>query len=240
MDINRKIESFLTKHRYEKQKTSFTILLSVLIAFCVISSLIMPAISMTIEETQNQTAAVEEVMLLGEGETPQPPAGAVDIASMESFLVSVTSNDFLDKPIYSNFVQTDENGNPKYDEEGNPIYVESYNGEISTDKDSIDLSFYMSYSGTNVTLPAEGPHLYLDLTSLINVDPDVFLGSISKSGKIMDGDWSATNPSGTFVIEDGYVKITLTPDYLVYVNSGDKLLQGSLHFSGELEVVRGR
>jgi len=231
MDINRKIESFLTKHRYEKQKTSFTILLSVLIAFCVISSLIMPAISMTIEETQNQTAAVEEVMLLGEGETPQPPAGAIDITHVSdnsTFQVSVNSS-ISDKPIYSNYTYTDENGVVHE--------VEDCDGEITTDKDSIDLSFSMSYSGTNVTLPSgNGPHLYLDLTSLINVDPDVFLNSTSKSGNIIDGDWSATAPAGTFLIEDGYVKITLTSDYLEHVNneSNDKSLQGSLYFSGEL------
>lgn len=226
MDINRKIESFLTKHRYEKQKTSFTILLSVLIAFCVISSLIMPAISMTIEETQNQTAAVEEVMLLSEA-----PAGAIDITHVSdnsTFQVSVNSS-ISDKPIYSNYTYTDENGVVHE--------VEDCDGKITTDKDSIDLSFSMSYSGTNVILPpGNGPHLYLDLTSLINVDPDVFLNSASKSGNIIDGDWSATAPAGTFLIEDGYVKITLTSDYLEHVNneSNDKSLQGSLYFSGEL------
>lgn len=233
MDINRKIESFLTKHRYEKQKTSFTILLSVLIAFCVISSLIMPAISMTIEETQNQTAAVEEVMLLGGVPTDAP--NAVDIAGMESFLVSVTSNT-LDKPIYSNYPNSDD-----------------YDGEFTVEgRDSIDLSFSMEYSSsTKVTLPATGPHLYLDLTSLINVDPNVFLNSASKSGTVGDSDDAylaflreeqdqgkysniKDYEAGNFDISDGYVKITLNDAYIAYLKNGDGSLKGSLRFSGEL------
>ncbi|MGN1224892.1 MAG: hypothetical protein ACI4TG_07295, partial [Ruminococcus sp.] len=230
MDINRKIESFLTKHRYEKQKTSFTILLSVLIAFCVISSLIMPAISMTIEETQNQTAAVEEVMLLGEGETPQPPAGAIDITHVSdnsTFQVSVNSS-ISDKPIYSNYTYTDENGVVHE--------VEDCDGEITTDKDSIDLSFSMLYSGTNVVLPSEAPHLYLSLTSLMNADPNVFLDSVSKTGNIFDELNYGAEVAATYVIEDSYVKITLTDGYLAVVNSdtGDHSLQGSLEFKGEL------
>lgn len=219
MDINRKVESFLAKHKYEKRKTSFTIILSVLIAFCVISSLIMPAISMTIEETQNQMAAVEEVMLLGEGETPQPPADALNIAGM-NFLVSVNSNASPDNlPIYSNYPGSND-----------------HDGQLEVNRDSIDLSFDMQYSSSSVTLPPSGPHLYLDLTSLINVDPNVFLNSTSRTGDIIDGDWVSTEKAGTFVIEeDGYVKITLTNDYITnHVNTGDRSLKGSLHFSGEL------
>ena len=224
MNINRKVESFLTKHKYEKRKTSFTILLSVLIAFCVISSLIMPAISMTIEETQNQMAAVEEVMLLGEGETPQPPAGALNIADM-NFHVSVNSS-ASDKPIYSNYTYIDDNGVEQK--------VEDNKGQLDVTRDSIDLSFAMEYSSSSVTLPENGPHLYLNLTSLIRVDPDVFLNSTSKTGNIIDGDWSSTEKAGTFVIEDGYVKITLTDNYISHVNGGDHSLKGSLQFSGEL------
>lgn len=233
MDINRKVESFLTKHKYEKRKTSFTIILSVLIALCVISSLIMPAISMTIEETQNQTAAVEEVMLLGGVPTDAP--NAVDIAGMESFLVSVTSNT-LDKPIYSNYPNSDD-----------------YDGEFTVEgRDSIDLSFSMEYSSsTKVTLPATGPHLYLDLTSLINVDPNVFLNSASKSGTVGDSDDAylaflreeqdqgkysniKDYEAGNFDISDGYVKITLNDAYIAYLKNGDGSLKGSLRFSGEL------
>lgn len=225
MDINRKVESFLTKHKYEKRKTSFTIILSVLIALCVISSLIMPAISMTIEETQEQTAAVEEVMLLGAGEMPPPPAGALNIAEM-NFLVSVNSS-VSDKPIYSNYTYEDENGEVHQ--------VEHNNGQLKVDRDSVDLSFAMQYSSSSVELPANGPHLYLDLTTLMNVDPNVFLNSASKSGDIIDGEWPATEKAGTFVIEDGYVKITLTDDYITnHVNIGDHSLKGSLQFSGEL------
>lgn len=234
MDINRKVESFLTKHKYEKRKTSFTIILSVLIAFCVISSLIMPAISMTIEETQNQMAAVEEVMLLGEGETPQPPADALNIAGM-NFLVSVNSNASPDNlPIYSNYPGAND-----------------HDGQLEVNRDSIDLSFDMQYSSSSVTLPSSGPHLYLDLTSLISVDPNVFLNSTSNTGLVKDSDnayhnfllekydegkYSDIQPyeAGNFDIIDGFVKITLNAAYLEYLSTGTGSLKGSLQFSGEL------
>ncbi|MDO4156440.1 MAG: hypothetical protein Q4D37_06645 [Oscillospiraceae bacterium] len=241
MDINRKVESFLTKHKYEKRKTSFTIILSVLIALCVISSLIMPAISMTMEEAQEQAAAVEEVMLLGEGETSPPPAGALNIAGMD-FLVSVNSS-VSDIPIYSNYTYTDENGDVHQ--------VEHNNGQLKVDRDSVDLSFAMQYSSSSVELPANGPHLYLDLTTLINVDPNIFLNSASKSGTVGDSDDAylaflreeqdqgkysniKDYEAGNFDISDGYVKITLNDAYIAYLKNGDGSLKGSLQFSGEL------
>lgn len=242
MDINRKVESFLTKHKYEKRKTSFTIILSVLIALCVISSLIMPAISMTMEEAQEQAAAVEEVMLLGEGEMPPPPAGALNIAGMD-FLVSVNSS-VSDKPIYSNYTYTDDSGvEHKVEDCGGTLDVEG--------RDSIDLSFAMQYSSSSVELPANGPHLYLDLTTLINVDPNIFLNSASKSGTVGDSDDAylaflreeqdqgkysniKDYEAGNFDISDGYVKITLNDAYIAYLKNGDGSLKGSLQFSGEL------
>ncbi|MBQ8687036.1 MAG: hypothetical protein IJ512_00650, partial [Ruminococcus sp.] len=46
MNLNQKIQSFLTKHKSKKQRLSATAILSVLIVLAVVSSLIMPAVSM--------------------------------------------------------------------------------------------------------------------------------------------------------------------------------------------------
>lgn len=49
MNLNKKIKSFLNQHKKTKKRLSATALLSLLIAIAVVSSLIMPAISMTLE-----------------------------------------------------------------------------------------------------------------------------------------------------------------------------------------------
>lgn len=221
MDINRKIESFLTKHRYEKQKTSFTILLSVLIAFCVISSLIMPAISMTIEETQNQTAAVEEVMLLGE-ETPQPPAGAVNIADFSTkFSIGITQADGSSYPIYNTYL--------------NPHIHDNFEVTDPNQK-SVGIEFSMDYQGVisgDLDSNAES-HLYFDLSPFLNVDSDMFLESASKIGNVLDDMYDNNIAAGRYEIKGNFVEIQLTPEYVAYVNSGTKSLKGHLEFKGEL------
>ena len=107
MNINQKIQEFLTEHQYQKKRRIFTAVLSLMIVFSVVSSLIMPAISMTmqdlddaaavdtidaepaeeLEEESNpeefaepeEQALSENVMLLGAGTTyKDAPNGAVD------------------------------------------------------------------------------------------------------------------------------------------------------------------
>lgn len=43
MNINQKIQEFLTEHQYQKKRRIFTAVLSLMIVFSVVSSLIMPA-----------------------------------------------------------------------------------------------------------------------------------------------------------------------------------------------------
>ena len=78
MNINQKIQEFLTEHQYQKKRRIFTAVLSLMIVFSVVSSLIMHAISMTMQD-QDDAAAVdtidaepaeENIMLLGDGTEP--------------------------------------------------------------------------------------------------------------------------------------------------------------------------
>ena len=74
MNINQKIQEFLTEHQYQKKRRIFTAVLSLMIVFSVVSSLIMPAISMTMQDLDDAAAvdtidaepAEENIMLLGE------------------------------------------------------------------------------------------------------------------------------------------------------------------------------
>lgn len=60
MNINQKIQEFLTEHQYQKKRRIFTAVLSLMIVFSVVSSLIMPAISMTMQDLDD-AAAVETI-----------------------------------------------------------------------------------------------------------------------------------------------------------------------------------
>ena len=76
MNINQKIQEFLTEHQYQKKRRIFTAVLSLMIVFSVVSSLIMPAISMTMQDLDDAAAvdtidaepAEENMMLLGLGD----------------------------------------------------------------------------------------------------------------------------------------------------------------------------
>ena len=75
MNINQKIQEFLTEHQYQKKRRIFTAVLSLMIVFSVVSSLIMPAISMTMQDLDDAAAVDtidaesgdENIMLLGDG-----------------------------------------------------------------------------------------------------------------------------------------------------------------------------
>ena len=60
MNINQKIQEFLTEHQYQKKRRIFTAVLSLMIVFSVVSSLIMPAISMTMQDLDD-AAAVDTI-----------------------------------------------------------------------------------------------------------------------------------------------------------------------------------
>lgn len=76
MNINQKIQEFLTEHQYQKKRRIFTAVLSLMIVFSVVSSLIMPAISMTMQDLDDAAAvdtidaepAEENMMLLWDWE----------------------------------------------------------------------------------------------------------------------------------------------------------------------------
>ena len=94
MNINQKIQEFLTEHQYQKKRRIFTAVLSLMIVFSVVSSLIMPAISMTMQDLDDAAAvdtidaepAEENIMLLGE-------SAPIDlITSSSTHEITITDN----------------------------------------------------------------------------------------------------------------------------------------------------
>lgn len=214
MDMNRKAESYLTKHKYQKRKTICTALLSVLMVFCVVSSLIMPAVSMTIDAVQEFVVDEEEMELYA-----APPAdapNAVDITTGESYTVTVTVDGH--HVIYSNDSTT---STEDYTISGNET----------------DIAFDLSYTINNVveSLPSSGPHLYMsieNLTDCVSFNEQQAMGNVQDTAYYES---TFKDTAGTYVIEGGYVKITLTNDYIDWVKSqeGGNLV-GTLNFSGTI------
>lgn len=207
MDFNRKIMSFLKKNQMQKKKTIFTVFLSVLMVLCVVSSLIMPAVSMTIDAIQSNLLMTDDPNLMGAA--PDDAPDALDITSGTFYATASV--------------------------DGNIIYNTYPNG--STDDyiitgNQAEIQFDLEYTMSDAVdqLPAVGPHLYMQIDRLLT-DSDAFqLGSAN--GNVLDGDYDLMIPAGDFQIEDGYIKITLTSAYIDYLKTQGGNLKGTLSFSG--------
>lgn len=237
MNINQKIQEFLTEHQYQKKRRIFTAVLSLMIVFSVVSSLIMPAISMTMQDLDDAAAvdtidaepAEENIMLLGDGTEP------IDLAkrateSGGSFDISIMDED------------TKNNVDGNYIFNGDKAKIAIYIGyQIKNMKNK----FKKSENGSSYS------HLYLDIK---NVDLMLYEGS--KQGQLSDEEYTKLSNieyAGTYSIdENGRVSITLTDDYIDYIDGtgemvtdedgnkhykysgSDGTLTGTLNFSGEL------
>ena len=106
MNINQKIQEFLTEHQYQKKRRIFTAVLSLMIVLSVVSSLIMPAISMTMQDLDDAAAVDtidaepgdENIMLLGDGTEQTEPINLAERAASTassggSFNISIMDED---------------------------------------------------------------------------------------------------------------------------------------------------
>lgn len=223
MNLNQKIQSFLKKHKNTKKRLSATALLSMLITLSVVSSLTMPAISMTMSEFISSTDAGSIAVYTESGE-------ALNILSAESYQMTIS---YGDNCFYENSI--DNNGDSTKINTGL---------KLEPNTSSIDLSFFISYNFThNVkdainSVPNEQPHLTLDLG---NPNLTAVFPNGQTSGEIIDPNKQDIT-AGTYAIDNGCIKITLTPEYISYINNGDEpdsgkgsgLISGVLDFTGKL------
>lgn len=208
MNINQKIQEFLTEHQYQKKRRIFTAVLSLMIVFSVVSSLIMPAISMTMQDLDDAAAvdtidaepAEENIMLLGES----APIDLIKESNKHEIII-------IDK-----------------DENNKDITDNDYNKDGS----SANLSFFIKYTLLKMKNRFDKNSdydLYIDYDNL-NV-------TSIEDGKIFDTDYSVDKEAATYTFDstEKRIKIKLTQDYIDnYVDGEDKTgdLTGSFYFSG--------
>ena len=218
MNINQKIQEFLTEHQYQKKRRIFTAVLSLMIVFSVVSSLIMPAISMTMQDLDDAAAVDtidaepgdENIMLLGDGTEQTEPINLAERAASTassggSFKISIMDED------------------TKNNVDGNYIF----NG----DKANISIGINYKLPNMNGVFKVEDGfnQLYVD------IDMKDFRSNISE-GNLEDDDYYDQYGAlpGTYKIEDSKIKLYLTKEYIDYINKGRGDVVGSLTFSGEL------
>ena len=206
MNINQKIQEFLTEHQYQKKRRIFTAVLSLMIVFSVVSSLIMPAISMTMQDLDDAAAvdtidaepAEENMMLLGES----APIDLITSSSTHTIKIidKVTNKDITDS-------------------------------DYNKDGDSANLLFYIEYTLSNMKNKFDKNSkydLYIEYDNLNVTDID--------NGKISDPLYSENDYAATYEYDntEHRIKIKLTSAYIDYINGEDKTgdLTGSFYFSG--------
>lgn len=207
MNINQKIQEFLTEHQYQKKRRIFTAVLSLMIVFSVVSSLIMPAISMTMQDLDDAAAvdtidaepAEENIMLLGES----APIDLIKNSSKHE--IKITDKDTNEDVKGSNY---------------------------NKDGSSANLSFFITYTLLKMKNKFDINSDYDLYISYDNLD----ITSI-EDGKIFDSFYSINKEAATYTFDntEKRIKIKLTEDYINnYVNgennTGD--LTGSFYFSG--------
>lgn len=215
MNLNQKIQSFLKKHKNTKKRLSATAILSMLITLSVVSSLIMPAISMTMSEFISSTDA-GSIAVYG-----ATPGSYTNVANSQ--MLDILSADKYEMNISSN-------GNYFYDATQDGVKT---NTKFEAKSSPIDLSFYIKYSFTNSVkddIPSSGPHLGLDLG---NPNLTAVFPNNMDHGEIDDPNYKG-GKAGDYVINNGRIEITLTSDYIKHLNSGEGMIQGELDFSGSL------
>lgn len=226
MNINQKIQEFLTEHQYQKKRRIFTAVLSLMIVFSVVSSLIMPAISMTMQDLDDAAAvdtidaepAEENMMLLGLGDENRQtePINLAERATSSGGSFDISAIDI------------GEDGKGKNEIDNN--YV------VSTD--TTNIKFEVSYTLSNMKdvfkKDADFEHLYIDIEN--------FTISNTYNGELNDAAYSEymennghglVNP-GTYEVVGNRIKLHLTDAYIDYIDGGGGDVTGTLNFSGEL------
>ena len=96
MNLNQKIQSFLNEHKTARKRLSATALLSLLIALSVVSSLIMPAISMTMASMKSNAGENDSISIITQATagTPSCLEGTtmLDLLSADEWTASLMCN----------------------------------------------------------------------------------------------------------------------------------------------------
>lgn len=226
MNINQKIQEFLTEHQYQKKRRIFTAVLSLMIVFSVVSSLIMPAISMTMQDLDDAAAvdtidaepAEENMMLLGLGDENRQtePINLAERATSSGGSFNISAIDI------------GEDGKGKNEIDNN--YV------VSTDRTNIkfEVSYTLSDMDKVFKKGANFEHLYIDIENFtISNTYNGELNDAAYSEYMANNGHGLVNP-GTYEVVGNRIKLHLTDAYIDYIDGGEGNVTGTLNFSGEL------
>lgn len=248
MNINQKIQEFLTEHQYQKKRRIFTAVLSLMIVFSVVSSLIMPAISMTMQDLDD-AAAVETI--------DAEPTEELEESSEES-----DSEEFAEPEEESEEQALSENvmllgAGITYQEapEGAVDFGGKINSASTTPNpltggsgNSVTGEFNVGYTfptGDNhVGYKHYQPYIYYKLPDNIQAIQDYYEGeNITTDGSPAWGNYctehgidSDKKNAGQFSIdkETGLVVIKFTEDYLKFVDTQGGGFSGTITFQGKV------
>lgn len=245
MNINQKIQEFLTEHQYQKKRRIFTAVLSLMIVFSVVSSLIMPAISMTMQDLDD-AAAVDTI-------DAEPAEELEEESSEES-----DSEEFAqpeEQALSENVMLLGAGITYQEAPEGAADFGSKINA-ASTDPNPLTGGSNSSVTGTfNVgfTFPDKSkdvgysnyqPYIYYKLPNNIQAIQDYYEGeNITTDGSPAWGKYctdhgidSNKKNAGRFSIdkETGLVVIKFTDDYLKFIDEQGGGFSGTIEFQGKV------
>lgn len=247
MNINQKIQEFLTEHQYQKKRRIFTAVLSLMIVFSVVSSLIMPAISMTMQDLDDAAAvdtidaepAEELEEELEEESNPEEFAEPEEQALSENVMLLGAGTTYKDAP----------NGAVDFKDKINaastkPDPLTGGSNSSVTGKFEIGYSFPSGNNGVgfekNVT-SGKQPYIYYRLPDNIQATEDYY----ENEHFVTDGSdaWYkyrtthgiTSENAGNFSIdqETGLVVIKFYDDYLKFIDTSGGF-SGKLSFDGKV------
>ncbi|MDE5884652.1 MAG: Cna B-type domain-containing protein [Oscillospiraceae bacterium] len=237
-DFQSTMSKIVKDHKKGKRYLAFLVALSMIVSVAVPFSLIMPAISMTYDY-EDETFPEEN--------SDNPDSDGLTLLSL--FNANTVSKSASSE--YSNAVEI-RNGN-----EGckiTSLYINDNNENSLSDLEitgnNLSINFGLSYEFPNLKNKfvsgenSDNRYMYVELKS-----PGLLLNSESRIGLVKDTDYyfdylnrysglsdeeRENIAAGTYEIKDDYILITLTDDYINYLNSGTGQVKGTLSFDGTL------
>ena len=245
MNINQKIQEFLTEHQYQKKRRIFTAVLSLMIVFSVVSSLIMPAISMTMQDLDDAAAvdtidaepAEELEEESSEESNPEEFAEPEEQALSENVMLLGAGITYQEAPEGAvdfgskiNAASTDPN----------PLT----GGSNSSVTGTFNVGFTFPDKSKDVGYSNYQPYIYYKLPNNIQAIQDYYEGeNITTDGSPAWGKYctdhgidSNKKNAGRFSIdkETGLVVIKFTDDYLKFIDEQGGGFSGTIEFQGKV------
>ena len=246
MNINQKIQEFLTEHQYQKKRRIFTAVLSLMIVFSVVSSLIMPAISMTMQDLDDAAAVdtidaepAEELEESSEESDSEEFAEPEEQALSENVMLLGAGTTYQEAPKEAvDFGSKINVASTK----PNPLTGGSGNSVTGT----FNVGYMFPTGDNHVGYSNYQPYIYYKLPNNIQAIQDYYEeeeGNITTDGSPAWGDYckkhgidSDKKNAGRFSIdkETGLVVIKFTDDYLKFIDEQGGGFSGTIEFQGKV------